>query len=386
MSGMDLGLAPEQESFAESLRDLLDREGTSKQVRDAEQRDEGFLPELWGRCVEMGIPRLALPPPFGEGGLIDAVLAAFELGRAVAPVPYLSNSFLPGRLLAACPSGTGRDRLLADIAAGGLVAAGLLETGQRDADREPVACAVDGATRLHGEKVLVRFPEVGRCLVTARDRDGAALYFVDGSDGVAVTRRRGIDPAPLGDVSFRDAAAVWLGPFDQTVLRATGESRVAVAGWLAGAADRLVAMSVAYARGRVQFDRPIGSFQAVQHRLADVAVGAQAARLMALRAASLADAGRLGERDGLRSWLFAGDAARAAAAAAHQVFGGYGFTVDHDVQLYSRRVKAAQLWNGDPLAAEQRLGALWRAGAGRLPGRAKEVGPFAPNTKREGDR
>lgn len=295
--------------------------------------------------------------------LEDVGVVAYELGRRIAPVPYIETSVLPACLLRASAPGSLRDELLARVGVGERFAAAVQGPGATG------RCSFIRGRRLQGSASLVRTGGSGSLLQVATDERGASFLCVVDLDGVPTRPRSSIARLPMIDVEYRDTSPSAAVPLIDTT-GALGATFAVTAAWWAGATRALVDMTAAYAKERKQFGQPIGAFQAIQHRLADMVVDAEAARLVAFRACAAAAVERVAERDALEAWMIAGEAARRSAASAHQIFGGYGFTIDFDVHLFSRAVRGMQFWITDPFAVQQRLGELLHgdALAGVTPG------------------
>jgi len=365
---MDAGLTAEQHEIQRTLRELLGKRCGSAELRAAVETSAGYDPALWSALsAQLGLPGLALAEAYGGVGCgsLELALAGEELGRALAPSPLLATSVLAGPLIGALGGAGQRAALLPRIAAGHLTAtlaapaAALALTGGNDGDWAGggraggvQARSQDGEWRLYGEVVRVLDGHSAGLLLVAAHCGGFArsrvrLFVVHG-DAVGLTRVRytALDVTrPLGRVQLRDVPAELLGS-DVDVLPALASVGDLFAAHLAceavGAAGRVLEMTVEHVKRREQFGRAIGSFQAVQHRLADVYTQVQAARSAAYYAAWAA--GR--ERVGGLAFARALDALRFASAEGIQLHGGIGFTWEHDVHLYFKRAVGDELLFG----------------------------------------
>lgn len=289
----------------------------------------GFDPRLWSSLTAMGGAGMALPEPRGGGaGLADLAVVARQLGRHLAPVPLIEHS-VACRLLAAAESESGTDleALLGALAAGETIASLTLR---------PVA---------GGRAQLVPAGAVAGAVVGF---DGADLVL-DLSEPPAETVANTAD-LPLADRDLTGAAVIASGPEAARlwgVARAEWQALMAAA--CVGLAARAIEIGVDYVMGRRQFGVPVGSFQAVQHGLADAAVRTEGGRLLAHRAAWALDAGRPdGRRLAAMALVFCAEAARFAADRSLQYHGGYGYSAEYDVQLYYRRAAGWPLQIGEP--------------------------------------
>lgn len=351
---MLLSTSPVQEQLADAVRGTLRDAGGPAAARRAETEGNSYDRDLWDRLNGIGVAGLAASRTPEDGSLEDAAIVAFELGYVVAPVPFLESSVLPARLLLAASAGALQNDLLERISSGELVPSAAARDGGG-------GCVVRNG-KLFGGADLVRADHTGLLLQLAVNEDGRHVLCLVELSAARTGRRSSIGRVPLIDVRYEEVEIVEAFEIPRPEL-ALQQVHAVTAAWWAGASKALVDMAAAYAKERRQFDRPIGAFQAIQHRLADMAVLAEGSRLIALRACARAALAEMTERDALEAWLVAGDGAQRCAAGAHQVFGGYGFTVDFDVQLFSRRVRALQFWLTDPVSVELRLGAILRLDA-----------------------
>lgn len=327
---MDLSLSDEQQAVKDAFSQLFTKESPPEVVRATEPI--GFSEELWRQMVHTGAVGISLPEDVGGGGagMLEAALVAEQLGEHLAPVP-LVEATVAARLLAASGE-AGRAFLSALLEEGTLVT------------------------------IAVRPPVAGTARLVPAGAVSPVMILFDGDELVAVgpapelpRHVANLGAAPLADRPVDGPAA---GP--RTVLARGAEARRlhadALVEWraltamaLAGVAARSLHLGVTYTKERQQFGVPIGSFQAVQHRLADVATAVDGARLLAYETAWAIDAGDPSAA-GLASmaFVFASETAQDASAASLHFHGGYGFMLEYDIQLYFRRAKAWPLVLGDP--------------------------------------
>ncbi|MFJ8083548.1 acyl-CoA dehydrogenase family protein [Streptomyces sp. NPDC096205] len=383
---MDAAFTPEQDEIRRTLRDLLRRHPTA--VREAVGLPAGYDPGLWAALADpLGLPGLALPESYGGvgGTVADLALAAEETGRALAPSPLLATSVLAAPLLLALGTDAQRTRLLPRLADGTVTAAlaapgaglavalgltgdnrGSWAGGGRAGGVQ--ARRSDGAWRLYGEADQVLDGHSADLLLVPAHNGGYArsrtlLFLVPGdASGLTRVRQTALDATrPRAHVQLRDVEAELLGSDDGAdvcgaLAGAGGSAAAFLACEAVGAADRALELTVGHVRTREQFGRPIGSFQAVQHRLADVHVEVEAARSAAYYAAwaavqgdpaAPADALALAQAPvGALALAQALQALRLAAAEAIQLHGGIGFTWEHDAHLYFKRAAGDELLLG----------------------------------------
>ncbi|MGW7129602.1 acyl-CoA dehydrogenase family protein [Streptomyces bobili] len=372
---MDPSFTAEQDEIRRTLRELLRKRSGPHELRAALDTPAGHDPALWAALADrLGLPGLALPEAYGGVGcpVADLALACEETGRTLAPSPLLATSVLAAPLILALGTDAQRTALLPRIAAGTLtatlavpapaLATALALTCVNDGDWAGGGRAggvqarrVAGTWRLYGETAQVLDGHSAGLLLVAAHTGGyvrsrTLLFLVpETSEGLVRVRQTALDATrPQGHVQLRDVEAELLGSGDEQgvpeALAPLGDRAAAVLACEAvGAADRALERTVEYVGRREQFGRVIGSFQAVQHRLADVYVQLQAARSAAYYAAWATDRD---ERVGGLALAQALEALRTAAAEAIQLHGGIGFTWEHEAHLYFKRAAGDELLFG----------------------------------------
>jgi acyl-CoA dehydrogenase len=327
---VDFEFSADQELLRDSVRRFLADRAPIAYVRRVNDDDAPAVDDVWRGLCDLGVVGL---------GMVDAAVVLEELGRAVCPVPYV-----------ACAVGAyalGDEPLRAALADGSAVATVALHEDARRYDwRTPsVQAERDGdGWLLRGTKVHV--PDAAGAdvvLVTATDRDGALCVFAVDRADAAVTPTPTVDGSRKeGRVALDGARARRIGDGDRAADVARCVDRMAVAHVVdgVGAAQHALEMAVAYAKERVQFGRPIGSFQAVQHLCADMLRMVELARAAAYYACWAADEADPAEahRAATLAKAYASEALPQVGAAAIQVFGGVGFTWEHDVHLFYKRL------------------------------------------------
>ncbi|MEU8686997.1 acyl-CoA dehydrogenase family protein [Streptomyces sp. NPDC048665] len=397
---MDTRLTAEQHEIRRTLRELLHKRCGPEELRAALAAPAGHDPALWTALADrLGLPGLALPERYGGIGcpVTELALACEETGRALAPSPLLATAVLVAPLVLALGTEAQRSGLLPRLAAGTLTAAlavpgtglatalaltgdnGGFSAGGGRAGGVQARRAADGWL-LYGQADQVLDGHSAGLLLVAAHTGGFArartrLFLVPGdAPGLVRARQTALDATrPQARVQLRDVPAEVLGEEDTEVLSALAGLGDGVAAVLAceavGAADRVLERTVEYVGQREQFGRPIGSFQAVKHRLAEVYVAVQAARSAAYYAAwataqesegaarSASLEGRWREAGGTAGGLAlaqALEALRLAAAEGIQLHGGIGFTWEHDAHLYFKRAAGDELLFGPPHRLRER--------------------------------
>jgi len=356
---LDFAFSDEQEAFRETLRRFLQERAPVQELTRRIESPEGADPALWkALSAELALPGVAIPERHGgQGfGMLELALACEELGRALVFAPFFSTACLAARALQAAGSEAQQAELLPGIASGETRATLALvdpDGGWEPEDLRLEAAPADGGGRvLRGEKVFVTDGADADLVVVAAREPGSA-----GADGITLcTVRRGdagvaseavepLDPTrPLARLRLDGARAAPLGEPGAAgpgLSRALDEARILLAAECAGGAARCLDSAVAYAKERVQFGRPIGSFQAVKHKCAEVLLEVESARSAADFAAwaatepdeDLALAASLAKS-------VCADAYLRAAAENIQIHGGIGFTWECDAHLHYRRARA----------------------------------------------
>jgi alkylation response protein AidB-like acyl-CoA dehydrogenase len=368
---MELDFTPEQELLRDAVRGMCTKHASLDVVRKMEDDPIGYPEQLWAQLLETGILGLTLPERWGGSGMsmLDAVVVYEELGRALAPSPHFVSSVMSGGVLALAGTDEQRDRWLVPIASGeAVVTPAWLEPG-RGFGPEGVqvrAEQVGDGWQLFGTKRHVQFAGAAdRLLVLARaGSEGIVLLLVDpGAALVTVTPERTVasdtqcrvelDGVRVqGDAVVGTPGAGW-SAWDE-VLR---DGILLLAAQAVGGARYALDITVQYAKDRFQFDKPLGAFQAISHYLADAVTRVDGAETLVWEAAWARSTGRSTARLAPMAKLFACQTFRDVTAMAQQVFGGVGFTVEYDIQLYFRRAKQLQLSWWDPRYLEELVAA-----------------------------
>ncbi|MGW0948656.1 acyl-CoA dehydrogenase family protein [Streptomyces sp. NPDC002623] len=358
---MDFAFSDEQEELRRTVRAFLADTSPETEVRRLMETPEGFDRALWRRLgSELGVLGLAVPEEYGGAGCgpVEVGVVLEEAGRALLCAPFLSSAVLATTALLGSDDEEARERLLPGLVAGESVATLALTEDSARWDAAGIgltARATGGSWLLTGHKTFVLD---GACadvvLTVARAADGIGVFLVDG-DAAGLHRA----PLPTLDPTRRQARLDYDG-VRATRLRTHGDgwdlvsqvldrAAVALAAEQVGVASRALDMAVEYAKVRHQFGRPIGSFQAVKHLLADVLLEVESARAAA-HYALLAAEGGSPELPAVASLAkaFCSDACLTATRENIQVHGGIGFTWEHPAQLYLKRAKTSQLLFGDP--------------------------------------
>jgi alkylation response protein AidB-like acyl-CoA dehydrogenase len=355
---MDLRLTPAQQLLVHSARSLLDQRcpvarGEPRGPRDA----RALAPALWKELAALGWPGLLIPSSLGggDGGALDAVLLVEELGRACAPGPFIESAVVSTRLLLDAGAHPRARDLLPRLAVGERVCTVAVLEDEARLEPDALAMRVE-AGRRSGRKLFVPGADLASdVIVIGRGAGGvdAVLLPLD---------RAGIQVRPLDDLAGGPTFEV---AFDDVEIADHDRIGAAGAGWalaepalslgalarsadMVGAAARILELCVEHVRGRVQFGRPIGSFQAVQHACADLLRDVEASRWLTCEAAWRVDGG-----DPEQAAAVAAAAAHAAEAClrvarrGHQLMGAIGYSEEHPLHLLHKRILAGSVaWGG----------------------------------------
>ncbi len=374
---MNFAFSSEQDEFRETLRRFLEENSPPSEAFRFIESPEGFDPALWKQMAqELGLQGIQIPEKYGgQGfGFLELAIAVEEMGRRLFGSPYFSTVCLAANAVLNAASEEQRAALLPGIASGETIAtlALLEETGRW----EPAATGLEftGAGDdcvLNGEKRLVTDAAIADLLVVSaraagtRGTDGVALLVVRADTaGVEVTPVEPLDPTRrIANLRFSDVRAERLGAADggaAALAKTLDQACACLAAESTGGTQRCLDSAAEYARTRVQFGRPIGSFQAIKHKCAEVLLELESAR----GAASYASWAAAEDSDELPlaasvAKSFCGDAYLRAAAESIQIHGGIGFTWEAEPQLHYKRALSSQTLLGDPAHHRARI-AEWK--------------------------
>jgi alkylation response protein AidB-like acyl-CoA dehydrogenase len=368
---VNLTLTEEQEELRASVRRFLADKAPSEAVRRWMESDEGHDAALWQQMAgQLGLQGIAVPEEFGGAGYgpVELGIVMEELGRSLLPAPFFATVALAGQALVHSGDQAAQARWLPGIVDGTLTATLALTEEQGGAALESVgatATAQESGWALSGTKMfVVDGASADLVLVVARTGDGLGLFAVE-ADAAGVTRTRldALDPTRrLGRIELDEAPATRVGPAgDATefLQRVLDLAVVSLAHEQVGGASACLESAVEYAKIRVQFDRPIGSFQAIKHKCADLLLEVEGARSAAYSAAWTAaeDVAGLPVAAALAG-SYCSEAYTHAAKEHIQIHGGIGYTWEHDAHLYLKRAKSSELLFGAPVRHRARLADL----------------------------
>ncbi|OUZ07656.1 hypothetical protein BHE97_16300 [Aeromicrobium sp. PE09-221] len=367
----DQVLSQEHRVFQQTMRRFFDKAVPESYVRDFYEGEAGFDPAMWRRLdAEFGLPGLAVPEEFGGSGagLIELVLVMEEMGRCLLPSPFLGSAGLATSVLLRLGDTEVNTCLVPRLVSSGDFAALAVTVSSGDWSEDAVSVRAEGGGddtfRLSG---TVRFVLDGDLapllLVAARTTSGISLFEVEpDARGLDRQRARSLDPTRrLATVVMHDVDGRLVGHEGTAwpaIRRGLDDAALLLAAEQVGAAERCMDLSVEYARTRHQFGRPIGSFQAIKHKCADMLLRVESARSAVYAAAfALDQANPQASRAVDVAAAYSGDAFSWVAKEMIQVHGGIGFTWEHPAHWYFRRATSSAALFGSATARRRRIAA-----------------------------
>ncbi len=375
---MDLAFSPEQEQLRAAVREFLNKECDRRAVREFEESDLGYSAELWKKMVGKGWPGLPFPKQYGgQGkGFLDLTVLLEEIGRFPFPCPIQSGVLQSGLALLELGSEQQKRAWLPRVLSGETRVVFCLT--EPSASYDPWGLQVRAMTRgdswsINGAKLFIQYANSAHYyLVIARTRDneddpadGLSLFLVD-------ARATGIGKTPLVTIaSDRQHELVFnqvltprenlVGPLHKAwpaIQKVLTLCTIALCAEMAGGTQAALEYAVDYAKVRVQFGRPIGSFQAIQHYAANMLTDSDAAKLSVYEAAWRVDAGLPYAMEASQAKAVCSEAYQRVTSKGHQIIGGIGFYKEMDMQLWYRRAKAMEQIFGDADYHRERVAQL----------------------------
>jgi alkylation response protein AidB-like acyl-CoA dehydrogenase len=363
---VNFAFSDEQEQLRDAVRRFLESKSSSGEVRRLMETGDGYDPAVWGQMAnELGLQSLHIPEEHGGQGFtfLELGIVLEEMGRVLLCAPFFSTVVLAAGAIMNAGAADQQAKLLPGIAAGETIAALAFTEpkGTWDADGiEMVAKGSGDSYTLAGTKMFVIDGHVADLIVVAArlegtsGQDGIAFFTVDaGASGLTRTSLATMDQTrKQAKLEFAEVAATPLGEPGAgwpALAKTLDQAAAMSANEMVGGAQVALDMAVEYAKVRVQFGRPIGSFQAIKHKCADMLLEVESGKSAAYYAAWAA----AGDNDELPvaaslAKAYCSDAYFHTAAENIQIHGGIGFTWEHDAHLYFKRAKSSQLLLGDP--------------------------------------
>lgn len=361
---LNLDFTEEQDMLREMVRGLLGQYASNESIRALEDDPVGYSPELWSQLVELDLLGLLLPAQYGgsEMSMLEGVIVYEEIGRSLAPTPHLVSCVASAGALVRAGSEEQKNEWLPRIGKGEaiLTPAWLEPDNSFGPAGVQVRAQADGdGFSISGTKYHVYFGAAAdRLLVLARTGDGEGdvdLFLVDPkAPGVTLTQKMSISSDTQYRVDFDNVKvaaadrigaagsgwATWSAVMDEVMILAAAQAN--------GGAEYALDITVQYSKDREQFDKPLGAFQALSHYMADAKTVLDGAKVLVYEAAWAHAEGKSLARLAPMAKKFSCASFRDTTAMAQQIFGGVGFTLEYEIQLYFRRAKQLQIsWNDE---------------------------------------
>jgi alkylation response protein AidB-like acyl-CoA dehydrogenase len=360
---MKLTLTEEQEMLKKTARDFLADKCSKKFIKQMEESETGYSRELWREMAELGWMGLAFPEKYGGGDMtfLDLAVLLEEMGRACLPGPFSPTVVLGGLSILDLGNEEQKQEYLPKIIRGEKIfTLALTEPGYNTYDASSItveATPGGGSYTIKGTKLFVpdaHIVDYLLCVARTKPKNEITMFLADAKNPkINYTVLKTIAYDKLCEVVFDQMPvpkANILGQLDQgwsAVQRIIQRAAVGKCCEMVGNIQRVLEMTVDYAKERKQFDRPIGSFQAIQHHCADMATDVDGARFSTYQAAWMLSEGLPCTKEVAIAKAWIGEASQRVFALAHQIHGAIGVTIEHDLHYYTRRAKAAELAFGD---------------------------------------
>jgi len=360
---MKLTLTEEQEMLKKTARDFLTDKCSKEFVKQMQESETGYSRELWEAMAGLGWLALVFPGRYGGGGMsfLDLAVLLEEMGRACLPGPFFSTVVLGGLPILDIGSEEQKQEYLPKLISGERIfTLALTEPGYHNYDASSISVEAtrhDGNYTISGTKLFVPDAHIADyllCVAKAKPRGGITIFLTDAkSHRIRSTVLKTIAGDKLCEVVFDQMPvprANILGRLNQgwgTVQKIMQKAAVGKCCEMVGNIQRVLEMTVDYAKERKQFGHPIGSFQVIQHYCADMATDVDSARFITYQAAWMLSEGLPCTKEVAIAKAWISEASRRVFTLAHQIHGAIGVTTEHDLHYYTRHAKAAELAFGD---------------------------------------
>ncbi|MBT4511954.1 MAG: acyl-CoA/acyl-ACP dehydrogenase [Chloroflexi bacterium] len=365
---MDFAFSEQQELLKKEARNFFDAEYPKKLVKELEESEPGYSPEIWKKMADLGWLGLIVPEDYGGvgGDLLDLAILFEEVGKTACPAPLFSTLVFGVLPLLEGGSENQKKELLSKVADGDAILTMAINEPETDYKPEFITTRAvkdgDGFV-INGTKLFVPYAHVADYILVvaatsevSADGKGITVFLVKkGAEGVGFVPLVTVGADKQSEVTLKDvrvSADDIVGKVDEgwalvesTIRKATALQCVETVGVM----QQALAMTADYTSNRIQFGRPIGSFQAVQHRLADMLTDVEGSRWTSYRAVSLMNKGQHAGREVAIAKAWTGDACQRVAYAAQHLHGGIGMDLDYDLHYYFQWAKSREL----------NLGASW---------------------------
>jgi 3-oxocholest-4-en-26-oyl-CoA dehydrogenase beta subunit len=362
---MDFALNERQEMLKKSAREFLNTEYPEKLLREMIKDEKGYTPELWRKIADLGWTGLGIPEKYGGlGDFLDLAVVLEEMGRVCLISPFFASVVLGASIISEAANEEQKQRLLPSIAEGKTVLTLALTEASAKYTPDAIATkatAQGGSFVIQGTKLFVPDANaadyiicVARTQKAANPSGGITLFLVDSqTQGVVIKPLKTIAGDKQCEVTFNNVKvpkANVLGEVNKGwgyVEKTLAKAAVGRCAEMVGGARKVMEITLDYAKDRTAFGHPIGAFQSIQHRCADMLVDVEGSRFITYQAAWRLSEGLPADKEVAAAKAWVSQAFRRVVNSAHQVHGAIGFTQDHILHLYTKRARADEFSYGD---------------------------------------
>lgn len=357
---MDLTLNEEQQMLQKMARDFLEDKCPTKVVRELEGSELGYSPDMWREIADLGWVGLVFPEKYGGSNLnlVDLTILYEEIGRAILPSPY-TPTIMAGLTILACGSEEQKAEFLPKIISGENIFTIALLEPSASYDPEGIAVSAKAAGDdyiINGTKLLVPNAHIADWMLCAtrtkndkNPEDGVTLFMVaPKSKGITSTLLSTTALDKQYEVIFNNVKVSkknMVGKLNEgwaPLAKVLQQASVLQSAEIVGTSQKVLDISLDWAKTRIVYEHPIGAYQEIQHKLVDMFRNIEGARVLAWVAAIVLSDGLPGDKEVAMCKAWASQTSQQAAYQGHMVFAGQGYMQEHDMQLYSRRLKAAE--------------------------------------------
>ena len=368
---MDFKFSEEQKMFRSSVQDFLKKECPMSLVREIEEQKSDYSRELYRKMAGLGWLGIMIPEEYGgtEGDWVDMAILYEEAGRVLMQSPHLSTAVLGGQTILALGTEEQKEELLPKIVDGEITLALAITEPEAASNLALLTASAepqDGNFVINGNKLFVGNGHNADFIITVvktkiGTKKGVSLFLVDGKNpGLSFIPMETMGGNILDDVTYNKVVV----PKDKLLGKSgngdiiadiVDKAQIMTCAEMVGSAGVALEMSIDYSKDRVQFDQPIGSFQAIQHKIAKMSESLEGAKWLTYYTAWLSAQGVPCAKEIAMTKLYVGEACRIITAEAEQIHGGMGIMWEHDLTFYFRRVKAGQLSLGYPYTFQETI-------------------------------
>ena len=365
---MDFALNEQQEMMQTLARDFLSDEYNDKMLKTTVEDETGNMPELWQKLAEVNLTGLAIPEEYGGvGDFLDLIVVLEEMGRACFISPYFTGVVLGASVIMEAGSEEQKQKYLLAIAEGKSIVTLALteETGNYTPDAVSLKAELKGSNYvLNGRKLFVPDALSADYIICAtRTKEGITLFIIDiNIDGFSITPLKTVSGDKQCEVCLND---IEVGPDSLLGEAGTGwtylekvlqKANVARCAEMVGLSQQALNISLDYARERMAFGHPIGAFQSIQHRCADMLMDVDGSRFLTYQAAWRINECLSAAREAAIAKAWVSQASKRVMNSAHQIHGAIGFTQDHILQYYTKKARFNEFSFGDAAFHLEKIG------------------------------